>query len=182
MEKVESLSLFFTLYHLRRQPVVFLPQRRKILLPDCIVVLRPCHHRLHGYLPEAQIRQMQHVSGEVQIVAGKCPPHMDFFGGEPLMNWQVVKDLVAYARTQEGPHHKRFRFTLTTNGMLIDQDVIDFANREMDNSCPDFTRDSTSARHSRISASVTSGRSPKLSEIKGRFFQKRSASNSIRWE
>ena len=58
---------------------------------------------------------------------------VDFFGGEPLMNWQVVKDLVAYARTQEEPHHKRFRFTLTTNGMLIDQDVIDFANREMDN-------------------------------------------------
>ncbi len=58
---------------------------------------------------------------------------VDFFGGEPLMNWQVVKDLVAYARTQEEPHHKRFRFTLTTNGMLIDEDVIDFANREMDN-------------------------------------------------
>ncbi len=58
---------------------------------------------------------------------------VDFFGGEPLMNWQVVKDLVAYARTQEGSHHKRFRFTLTTNGMLIDEDVIDFANREMDN-------------------------------------------------
>ena len=58
---------------------------------------------------------------------------VDFFGGEPLMNWQVVKDLVAYARTQEEPHHKKFRFTLTTNGMLVDQDVIDFANREMDN-------------------------------------------------
>ncbi|MCI9121658.1 MAG: thioether cross-link-forming SCIFF peptide maturase [Oscillibacter sp.] len=58
---------------------------------------------------------------------------VDFFGGEPLMNWQVVKDLVAYARTQEKPHHKKFRFTLTTNGMLIDDDVIDFANREMDN-------------------------------------------------
>ena len=49
------------------------------------------------------------------------------------MNWQVVKDLVAYARTQEEPHNKHFRFTLTTNGMLIDDDVIDFANREMDN-------------------------------------------------
>ena len=58
---------------------------------------------------------------------------VDFFGGEPLMNWQVVKDLVAYARTQEPIHHKKFRFTLTTNGMLIDDDVIDFANREMDN-------------------------------------------------
>ena len=58
---------------------------------------------------------------------------VDFFGGEPLMNWKVVKELVAYARTQETIHDKRFRFTLTTNGMLIDDDVIDFANREMSN-------------------------------------------------
>ena len=58
---------------------------------------------------------------------------VDFFGGEPLMNWDVVKRLVAYARTQEEPHHKKFRFTLTTNGMLIDDDVIDFANKEMHN-------------------------------------------------
>ena len=58
---------------------------------------------------------------------------VDFFGGEPLMNWDVVKQLVAYARTQEEPHHKKFRFTLTTNGMLIDDDVIDFVNREMSN-------------------------------------------------
>ena len=58
---------------------------------------------------------------------------VDFFGGEPLMNWEVVKELVAYARTQEAPHNKKFRFTLTTNGMLIDDDVIDFANREMHN-------------------------------------------------
>ena len=58
---------------------------------------------------------------------------VDFFGGEPLMNWQVVKDLVAYARSIEKEHNKNFRFTLTTNGVLIDDDVIDFANREMDN-------------------------------------------------
>ena len=58
---------------------------------------------------------------------------VDFFGGEPLMNWDLVKQLVAYARTQEEPNHKKFRFTLTTNGMLIDDDVIDFANREMSN-------------------------------------------------
>ncbi len=58
---------------------------------------------------------------------------VDFFGGEPLMNWDVVKQLVAYARSVEAAHGKHFRFTLTTNGMLIDDDVIDFANREMDN-------------------------------------------------
>ena len=58
---------------------------------------------------------------------------VDFFGGEPLMNWDVVKELVAYARSIEKEHKKNFRFTLTTNGMLIDDDVIDFANREMSN-------------------------------------------------
>ncbi len=58
---------------------------------------------------------------------------VDFFGGEPLMNWDVVKRLVAYAREQEPLHSKNFRFTLTTNGMLIDDDVIDFCNREMSN-------------------------------------------------
>lgn len=58
---------------------------------------------------------------------------VDFFGGEPLMNWEVVKQLVLYARSVEKEHRKNFRFTLTTNGMLIDDDVIDFANREMSN-------------------------------------------------
>ena len=58
---------------------------------------------------------------------------VDFFGGEPLMNFDVVKKIVAYARSIEKEHGKLFRFTLTTNGMLIDDDVIDFTNREMDN-------------------------------------------------
>lgn len=58
---------------------------------------------------------------------------VDFFGGEPLMNWQVVKDLVAYARSIEKEHNKNFRFTLTTNGVLVDDEVIDFCNKEMDN-------------------------------------------------
>ena len=58
---------------------------------------------------------------------------VDFFGGEPLMNFDVVKQLVAYARSIEQEKGKNFRFTLTTNGMLIDDDVIDFANREMSN-------------------------------------------------
>ncbi|MBE6632549.1 MAG: thioether cross-link-forming SCIFF peptide maturase, partial [Ruminococcaceae bacterium] len=58
---------------------------------------------------------------------------VDFFGGEPLMNFDVVKQLVEYARSVEKEHEKNFRFTLTTNGLLIDDDVIDFANREMSN-------------------------------------------------
>ncbi len=58
---------------------------------------------------------------------------VDFFGGEPLMNFRVVKDLVEYARSIEKEKGKNFRFTLTTNGVLIDDDVIDFANRECAN-------------------------------------------------
>ena len=58
---------------------------------------------------------------------------VDFFGGEPLMNFQVVKDLVAYARSVEKERGKNFRFTLTTNGVLVDEDVIEWANRECSN-------------------------------------------------
>lgn len=58
---------------------------------------------------------------------------VDFFGGEPLMNFQVVKDLVAYGRSQEEAHNKKFRFTLTTNGVLLNDDIMEFANKEMSN-------------------------------------------------
>lgn len=58
---------------------------------------------------------------------------VDFFGGEPLMNWDVVKQLVAYGRTLEKKTGKVFRFTVTTNGVLVDDEVIDFCNREMQN-------------------------------------------------
>ena len=58
---------------------------------------------------------------------------VDFFGGEPLMNWQVVKDLVAYGREQEKLHNKKFRFTLTTNGVLLNDEVMEFCNKEMGN-------------------------------------------------
>lgn len=58
---------------------------------------------------------------------------VDFFGGEPLMNWQVVKDLLKYGREQEVLHDKKFRFTLTTNGILLNDDILEFANKEMAN-------------------------------------------------
>lgn len=58
---------------------------------------------------------------------------VDFFGGEPLMNFQVLKDLVAYGREQEKLYDKHFRFTLTTNGVLLNDEIMEFANREMDN-------------------------------------------------
>ena len=58
---------------------------------------------------------------------------LDMFGGEPLMNWDVVKQLVAYGREQEKLHNKNFRFTLTTNGVLLNDEVMEFCNKEMGN-------------------------------------------------
>ncbi len=58
---------------------------------------------------------------------------LDFFGGEPLMNFKVVKQIVEYARSREAEYGKKFRFTITTNGLLLDDDKIDFINREMSN-------------------------------------------------
>jgi len=64
---------------------------------------------------------------------GRRNLEVDFFGGEPLLNWDVVKGLVHYGRELEKQHGKAFRFTLTTNGVLLNEEVIDFCNREMHN-------------------------------------------------
>ena len=58
---------------------------------------------------------------------------VDFFGGEPLMNWEVVKQLVEYGRSKEKEYNKNFRFTMTTNGVLLNDEVMEFCNREMSN-------------------------------------------------
>ncbi|NLX83141.1 MAG: thioether cross-link-forming SCIFF peptide maturase [Clostridiales bacterium] len=58
---------------------------------------------------------------------------VDFFGGEPLLNWETVKAVVAYGRELEKKHNKVFRFTLTTNGVLLDDEMMDFCNQEMQN-------------------------------------------------
>ena len=64
---------------------------------------------------------------------GRRNLEVDFFGGEPLMNWEVVKQLVNYGREQEKLYDKHFRFTLTTNGVLLNDEVMEFCNREMAN-------------------------------------------------
>ena len=64
---------------------------------------------------------------------GRYNLEVDFFGGEPLMNLDAVKEIVAYAREQEKIHNKNFRFTITTNGILLNDDAIEFINREMSN-------------------------------------------------
>lgn len=68
-----------------------------------------------------------------QTFCKQTQPRLDFFGGEPLMNLDVVKKLSVSARSIEKEHNKNFRFTMTTNGILLDDDSIDFINREMSN-------------------------------------------------
>ncbi len=64
---------------------------------------------------------------------GRRNLEVDFFGGEPLMNFDAVKEVVAYARSKEAEYGKNFRFTITTNGLMLNDDSIDFINREMSN-------------------------------------------------
>ena len=80
---------------------------------------------------------------------------VDFFGGEPLINWDVCKEIVAYGRELEKKHNKVFNFTLTTNGVLIDDDVIDFTNREMGNVV--LSMDGRRETHDRMRHSKTGG-------------------------
>ena len=69
----------------------------------------------------------------IEKSVGRRNLEVDFFGGEPLMNFDVVKKTVEYARSLEEKHQKNFRFTITTNGLLLTDDKIDFINREMSN-------------------------------------------------
>lgn len=69
----------------------------------------------------------------VRKSGGRHSLEVDFFGGEPLMNFDAVREIVAYGRSLEAAHHKRFKFTLTTNALGLTDEVIDFLNREMDN-------------------------------------------------
>lgn len=97
---------------------------------------------------------------------------IDFFGGEPLMAWKVVKQIVAYARSKEKEWKKKFRFTFTTNGMLLNDEVTEFLNQEMYNVV--LSLDGRKEVHDRLRTTVTGKGSydsivPKFQE----FIQKR---------
>ncbi|WP_430112516.1 thioether cross-link-forming SCIFF peptide maturase [Paenibacillus sp. B1-33] len=78
---------------------------------------------------------------------------IDFFGGEPLMAWKVVKEIVKYARSKEKEWKKKFRFTFTTNGMLLNDEVTEFLNQEMYNVV--LSLDGRKEVHDRLRTTVT---------------------------
>lgn len=104
---------------------------------DCNLACRYCfaeegEYKGHRELMSYEVGK-QALDFLVQNSGNRKNLEVDFFGGEPLMNFQVVKDLVAYGRGLEAIHNKKFRFTLTTNGVLLNDEIMDFANKEMSN-------------------------------------------------
>ena len=104
---------------------------------DCNLACRYCFAKEGEYHGERALMSLEVGKAALDFLIAHSGSRrnleVDFFGGEPTMNFQVVKGLVAYGREQEKLHDKHFRFTLTTNGVLLNEEIQDFVNREMDN-------------------------------------------------
>lgn len=104
---------------------------------DCNLACRYCFAGKGEYHGERQLMSFEVGKKALDLLVRSSGTRrnleVDFFGGEPLMNFEVVKQLVEYGRSLEEKHNKKFRFTLTTNGVLLDDEILDFANKEMGN-------------------------------------------------
>ena len=102
---------------------------------DCNLRCKYCFAGQGLYGGEAQVMNLEVAKAAIDFLiaksVGRRNLELDFFGGEPLMNWDVVKETVAYARSLEKEHGKCFRFTMTTNGVLLNDEIGDYLNREM---------------------------------------------------
>ena len=122
-----------------------LKERHTVIKAMCLLVAQDCNMACkYCFASEGEYGQgkrglMSYETGKRAIdflvvqSAGRKNLEVDFFGGEPLMNWEVVKKLVTYARSIEKDSGKNFRFTITTNGLLLNDEIMDFINREMYN-------------------------------------------------
>lgn len=104
---------------------------------DCNLKCRYCFAREGEYHGERALMTFEAGKAALDFLIAHSGSRrnleVDFFGGEPTMNFQTVKDLVAYGRQLEKEHDKKFRFTLTTNGVLLNDEITEFANKEMSN-------------------------------------------------
>ncbi len=146
MEDIESLKaqgrLFSRDAFAGRAPAI--KAQTGVLKALCLHVAHSCNLRCGycfagqgEYHGESELMSYETGKQAMDFLVANSPGRrnleVDFFGGEPLMNWDVVKRLVAYGRSIEAAKDKRFRFTLTTNGVLLDDEVTEFCNREMHN-------------------------------------------------
>ncbi len=137
---LEEEGLLFTAY----EPMTWTYNPKNIIKAMCLHVAHDCNLRcrycfasqgdFHG---ERSIMSLDVGKQALRFLAensgNRYHLEVDFFGGEPLMNFDVVKELVAYGRKLESEYDKKFRFTITTNGMLLDDEIMDFINEHMDN-------------------------------------------------
>lgn len=104
---------------------------------DCNLRCQYCFADTGEYMGHRQLMSAETGKAAIDYLlhhsVGRHNLELDFFGGEPLMNFDVVKEVVRYARSKEAEHDKLFRFTITTNGLLLDDDKISFINQEMSN-------------------------------------------------
>ncbi len=104
---------------------------------DCNLACRYCFASGGDFNTKKELMSLETAKGAIDFLiknsGNRYHLEVDFFGGEPLMNYDVVKECVAYARVEEKKYNKKFRFTMTTNALLIDDEKIEFFNKEMDN-------------------------------------------------
>ncbi len=104
---------------------------------DCNLRCKYCFAEQGVYGGKAEVMSEEVAKAAIDFLVERSGSRhnleVDFFGGEPLMNFEVVKKTVEYARSLEGPRNKRFRFTMTTNGMLLTDEISEYLNREMNN-------------------------------------------------
>lgn len=104
---------------------------------DCNLKCKYCFASQGNFKGESSMMNLDTGKKAIEFLAknsgNRRNLEVDFFGGEPLMNFDLVKELVAYGREIEKKYDKNFRFTITTNGLLLDEDKMDFINEHMDN-------------------------------------------------
>lgn len=104
---------------------------------DCNLRCKYCFADKGAYVGERALMSLETGKKAIDFLLNQSGSRrnleLDFFGGEPLMNFDVVKELVRYGREAEKPLNKNIRFTITTNGVLLDEAKIDFINKEMSN-------------------------------------------------
>ena len=104
---------------------------------DCNLSCKYCFAGEGEYHGDRALMSLEVGKKAIDLLVRESGNHVnlevDFFGGEPTLNFDVVKGIVEYGRSLEKEHNKRFRFTLTTNGILLNDEILDFANKEMGN-------------------------------------------------
>ena len=147
-EITDSYSELFELY---KEGMLFTERDYEINIPEEYPIKALCLHIAHDcnlrckycfaeggdYAKGRKIMPFEVAKAAIDFVIEKSGTRrnieIDFFGGEPLLGFDTVKKTVEYARSIEKEHNKNFRFTLTTNGILLTDEVMDYLNKEMSN-------------------------------------------------